>query len=515
MRNFKVVLGVAAVSLSLLSTSWVFALSKTAAVSTTNGEVIGVQSEDTGVQSFLGIPYAKPPVGDLRWKAPQPETWTEPFIADTVKPYCPQIRGGKSDESAREDCLGVNVWKPASATPETPVPVMVWFHPGSFSINAGHTWMGENLAAMGDVIVVSMNYRLNMLGFLALEELKAEDADAVGSYGVLDQQMVLKWVQDNIANFGGDPKNVTIFGESSGGMSVCVHLVSPQSQGMFNKAIMQSGPCAAMHTPLDDAAKQGKEWVSKLGCDEAEDYLACLRGKTTAEIVAALPPETKVSGLTWSPPIGTTALPDTPSTLFAQGAIKDMPVMFLATKDEGMLMVNGQGKLGIDEAEYASMVKEITGDHADKILAQYPATNYPSPGEALAAMLTDRDVKCPIRTDIRALSKAGNDSYMSYFTSGRNIEGFKHLGAFHTVEIDFVFFTDEGGFGLSEREKVLSRAMVSQWASFAHTGNPNADAAGVAWPKFNAKKEKYIEFNKRKIKATPNMFPECDFWDKL
>lgn len=515
MKKLNFIMTITAVSLSLFLANGASALSKAAYVSTTSGDVVGVQAD--GVQMFLGIPYAKPPVGDLRWKAPVPETWSEPFVADTVKPYCPQVRGGKIDKNAKEDCLGLNIWKPANATPENPLPVMVWIHPGSFSINGGHTWRGENLAKMEDVVVVSMNYRLNIFGFLALEELKAEDSEThtTGNYGILDQQLALKWVNENIAKFGGDPDNITIFGESSGAMSVCAHLASPASQGMFNKAIMQSGPCDFLNKTIEVSLQEGKKRASKLGCDEAEDYLACLRGKSTMEVVKALPPETKVSGVTWSPAIDNVTLTDVPSNLFAQGEITDTPIMFLATKDEGMLMVHGQNKLGIDKKEYHRMVKNITGENAKKVLAQYPASNYPSPGEALAAMLTDRDVKCSIHTDIHALAEAGNDTYMSYFTSGRNIEGFTKLRAFHTVEIDFLFHTDQGSFGLTEAEKVLSRGMMSHWASFAYTGNPNADAAGVAWPKFDVENEQYIEFNTKKVAAQPELFPECDFWDAL
>jgi len=519
MSNLKVVKTIAAALLLSVSTS-AAALSNTSTVSTTSGPVTGVQA-DNGVQMFLGIPYAEPPVGDLRWKAPQAiKPWTEPLAADAYGPVCPQKRGAKIVEGTNEDCLTINVWTP-NVAPEKKLPVMVWFHPGSFSINSGSTWGGKNLAEEGDVVVVSMNYRLNVFGFLALEELKAEDPNhpTTGNYGLEDQILSLEWVRDNIANFGGDPENVTIFGESSGGMSVSALVVSPKAQGLFHKAITQSGPSKAVDKSMEQATKEGAERLSTLGCEKGDGYLACLRSKTTDEVEGAIPPEGGLSGLMWTPVNDNIYLADSPADLFEAGkAPKDIPILYLVTKDEQMLMVNGQDKMGIDEKEYKALVAGLVeADDLDKVLEEYAPAKFESPAYALGAILTDRDVKCLIRKELRDLSKSGSNVYMSHFTAGRDeIESVKKIGAFHTIDVDFVFLTKEGSFGLNETEQALSRSMISQWSSFAYTGNPNAMAAGVAWPKFDmTSDEQYIEYDTDGINVKSKLFPHCDFWDNL
>ncbi|MCI5116357.1 MAG: carboxylesterase family protein [Candidatus Electrothrix sp. LOE1_4_5] len=489
------------------------------AVQTQTGSVVGVQAKN-GVQMFLGIPYAKPPVGSLRWKSPQPaDPWTV-FMANKYGPSCPQKRVDKVVEGTSEDCLTLNIWTPDS-TQDKQLPVMVWFHPGSFSINSGSTWSGENLAKEGNVVVVSMNYRLNVFGFLALEELKAEDPNhpTTGNYGFEDQLLSLKWVQENIANFGGDPSNITIFGESSGGMAVSALLVSPKAKGLFHKAITQSGPSKAVDKPMDQAIKESNEQLSKLGCQKGDGFLACLRSKSADEIESSIPPEVGLSGLTWTPVNDKIFLDDSPADLFEQGKMaQGIPVLYLVTKDEQMLMVNGQDMMDINEKAYKDTVADLIDSKADtkKVLEQYAASKYSSPAYALGAILTDRDVKCLIRKELRSLSKAGANVYMSYFTAGRDIPSVKPLGAFHTVDVDFVFLTKEGGFGLNEKEQVLSRSIISYWSSFAYTGNPNAMASGVAWPKYDMEgNEQYIEFDTDNISVEKDLFPQCDFWDAL
>ncbi len=520
MKKLKVVIGITAIFLAFFSPNWAFALSKATKVSTESGPVVGVQA-DNGIDMFLGIPYAEPPVGELRWKAPQPiAPWSKPLTADNYGPNCPQKRVDKVASGTSEDCLRLNVWTPDVASTEK-LPVMVWFHPGSFSINSGNTWGGKNLAKLGNVVVVSMNYRLNVFGFLALEELKAEDSNhpTAGNYGFEDQLLSLQWVQQNIAKFGGNPNNVTIFGESSGGMAVSALLVSPKAKGLFHKAITQSGPSAAVDRSMEQAIKEGNERLSPLGCEKEDGFLACLRSKSADEVQKAIPPEVGLSGIAWTPVNDNIFLADSPADLFKQGkAPKDIPVLYLVTKDEQMLMVNGQNMMDIDEKTYKKVVTGLIKPKADvkKVLKQYKASKFQSPAYALGAILTDRDVKCLIRNELRDLSKSGVDVYMSFFMAGRDIPSVKALGAFHTVDVDFVFFSDEGSFGLNEAEKVLSRSVISHWASFAHTGNPNAMATGVAWPKYDMQSgEQYIEFDTDNISVETKLFPQCDFWDAL
>ncbi len=521
MKKLQVIMGITAIVLSCVSTNSVLALSKSTEVATKSGPVVGVQAED-GVEMFLGIPYAAPPVGDLRWKSPQPVApWSEPLVADSFGPACPQKRGAKIVEGTNEDCLRLNVWTP-NTKPTKKLPVMVWFHPGSFSINSGNRWVGKNLAKLGDIIVVSMNYRLNVFGFLALEELNAENSShpTSGNYGLEDQILSLQWVQENIANFGGDPNNVTIYGESSGGMSVTTILVSPKAKGLFHKAITASGPSAAVNKPMATAVKEGAQRLSLLDCPKGDGFLACLRSKSADEVEQAIPPEGGLSGLTWAPVSDNIFLTDSPATLFKQGkAPKDIPMLYLVTKDEQMLVMSGNKLMDIDEDTHKEKVAGLIKSKSDleKVLKQYDASKYPSPVYALADVLTDRDAKCAIRNEIRDLSKSGVEVYMSHFMAGRDeVPIMKPLGAYHTIDVEFVFFVDEGDEGLNEAEKVLSRSMISYWSSFAHTGNPNATAAGVAWPKYNMESnEQYIEFDTDNISVSNNLFPQCDFWDNL
>jgi len=471
---------------------------------------------------FLGIPFAQPPIGELRWKSPQPvEPWSEPLVADSYGPVCPQARNGEPVEGASEDCLTLNVWTPSVEPEGEPLPVMVWLHPGSFSVNSGSTWDADDLAAIGDVVIVSPNYRLNVFGFLGMEALLNEDPDypSTGNYGIEDQQLALKWVQQNIASFGGDPDNVTLFGESSGGMAVCVHLVSPQSQGLFSKAVNQSGPCAFINQSLEQSIALGQEIATDVGCQDAEDVLGCMRGKSTEELLAALPAETSLIGLVWGPAVDDYILPVAPSEGFAQGAVaQDIPNIMMATKDEQNLLVLFRGKMDIDEQTYQTIIADLTPSEDDlpKILEQYAASKYETPALALGDFLTDREVKCTMRNDLRALDASGVDAYMAHFTIGRpQLPGMEALGAFHTVDVDFVMFTDDGDYALTEEEATVSRSIISYWSSLAYTGNPNANASGVAWPEYDADDQSYIEFGSEQIRAGSDLFPQCDFWDEI
>eukprot|EP00163_Fabomonas_tropica_P011007 TRINITY_DN2142_c0_g1_i3.p1 TRINITY_DN2142_c0_g1~~TRINITY_DN2142_c0_g1_i3.p1 ORF type:complete len:317 (-),score=67.20 TRINITY_DN2142_c0_g1_i3:80-1030(-) len=254
--------------------------------STVNGPVRGYTSE--GVNIWKGIPYAAPPVGDLRFKAPQPAApWDNPYDATYTREVCPQF---KQDFVmwGSEDCLYLNVYSPENATSSEPLPVMVWFYGGAYIFGDGYElgWYdGRNLARKRNVVIVTMNYRLSAFGFLGLKALADEDPNgSTGNYGVQDQLLALKWVQANINNFGGDPKQVTIFGQSAGGFSVCWHMVNPASAGLFRAAIMESGSCDTeeFFQTMDVAEKFAGIYTDAAGCNQtkignAADFLTCLR----------------------------------------------------------------------------------------------------------------------------------------------------------------------------------------------------------------------------------------------
>jgi para-nitrobenzyl esterase len=274
---------------------------------------------------FFAIPYAAPPVGDLRWKSPAPHApWTTPVSAIQPGPACGQLDALTSmsfDTTTSEDCLTLNVWAPKAAS-SSPAPVMLWIHGGSFVIGSGGSpdYDGQALSEATGAVVVTINYRLGPLGFLALPALHSEDPahPSSGMYGIEDQRAAMAWVQKNVAGFGGDPQNVTLFGESAGGISVCTHLISPPSKGLFQRAIIESGACATGLATTETAAQtQGANVAAKLGCSPSD--LACLRGKKVDEVLLALPTspfETITGGVSWGTVVDGLNLPDDPIKLF-------------------------------------------------------------------------------------------------------------------------------------------------------------------------------------------------------
>jgi len=294
-------------------------------VTTTSGVVHG--SSIDGVHSFLGIPFAAPPVGPLRFLPPKPPApWTTPRQAIAYGPDCAQLGAtGSLTASSSEDCLYVNVWTPAA--PVTKAPVYLWIYGGGFVSGSGANTLynGSNLVVAENAIVVTFNYRLGALGFLAHPELATEEGVATApSAGLADQQAALKWVHDNIAAFGGDPANVTLAGESAGGESVCTHLAMPGSKGLFAHAIIESGPCLdAAFTTKAAAEDQGTRLATALSCTD----LACIRGKTAEEVLKALPGRKALvgPGNSWFPLVDGALLPSTPLTAIASGSWASVP----------------------------------------------------------------------------------------------------------------------------------------------------------------------------------------------
>ena len=294
-----------------------------------------------GYQAFLGVPYAKPPVGALRWAPPEPpEAWTEPRSATGRPPRCVQRALGL-DLASQEDCLYLNVHTP-DPRPED-APVMVWLHGGAFLFGEGlqtdEGTAGDLLAATHGVVVVSLNYRLGPYGFLAHPALTAERG-ASGNYGLMDQRLALEWVRDNIAAFGGDPDDVTIFGESAGGLSVCAHLISPESEGLFHRAISQSGLCDSALDDLSDAEAAGERFADALSCADAE----CLRAASVDEITTAdgagSDPFGEVGAeRAWWPIVDGAVLEGDFRTEVERGAFVNVPTVVGWNADEGTLFV--------------------------------------------------------------------------------------------------------------------------------------------------------------------------------
>jgi para-nitrobenzyl esterase len=461
----------------------------TDAISTTSGDVVGTALG--GVSRFLGVPYAEPPVGDRRFRPPAPPApWTEPLKATDVGPSCLQAPGGLAGSSGQdEDCLRLNIWTP-SLSSDAKLPVMVFIHGGAFITGSGGDALydGARLAEKGQVVVVTINYRLGVFGFLAHPALIAEDPNgSAGNYGLLDQQLALKWVQSNIEAFGGDPANVTIFGESAGAASVCAHMASPLAGGLFQRAIGESGSCIMLSTPLLDDPSQshesavslGKRVAEALGCDAAPDAAACLRDKPTKDVLEAVPAklDLNLSAAQYGPNIDGWVLPIDVGDAFQSGNVTRVPYLSGANKDEGTLFTVGVSVS--TRAELEELIQTSIPDHASEALTLYPEDKYPNAHDALSALIGDLFL-CTQRLQARFMSTVEPKTFFYHFTRENLAGSLTGLGAFHGTELPYVFHNFNFPFIGGAEEEKLSEAVIGYWTRFAKTGDPNGGA--VTWP---------------------------------
>lgn len=380
------------------------------------GSVVDRQSTAT---SFLVIPYASPPVGKLRWSAPRPVSpWVEPRDASRIGNVCPQVvlalfavpGLNPGDVQGEEDCMYLNVYTPAKARPDSRLPVVVWIHGGAFTVGSGSAHDGSVLAANYGLVVVTMNYRLGALGFLALVGLDTEGkGDRSGNYGLLDQQAALQWVKNNIGAFGGNDQNVTIAGESAGGMSVCAQLAFLRAAGFFQRAIIQSGLCESPGNAVTvgEAERRNVEYVQKLGCSATD--IDCLRHVEPAKLMSTkVPGRRPVSNLVWSPVYESAVLPLKLQTAFSQGKFNRVPVLNETNHDEGRLFVSvasPNGKPVIAVQYWGGTGLLVGAANTRKVLLQYPFRTYGKPALASATMFTDGAFSCPAERIDSALSK--------------------------------------------------------------------------------------------------------------
>lgn len=471
-----------------------------------SGPITGAKGEVEGreIWTFKGIPYAAPPVDDLRWRPPQPVTpWAEPLACTSFGPACPQpaqselfyLDAGPTDE----DCLYLNVWSPAES-PEERLPVMVWIHGGSFKTGSGSmaVYDGQTLAALG-VVVVTINYRLGPLGFLAHPALSAESSEGVsGNYGLLDEIAALRWVQTNIGGFGGDPANVTVFGESAGAISILDLLVSPLAEGLFAKAIVQSGILldhgfgVSTTGTLEVAETAGEDFAEQSGADATGDVAEQLRAKTPEELLAVAEavaaPSVMEGGLNWKPVADGYVLPDLPSKLWLAGEQRDIPLLIGSNADEGNTFLAG---LTTSADEFEAQMQGVFGAYAEEALALYPITGPDDIVPTFSRMLTEVGFTSTVRLAARSMS-ATSPTFVYQFT---HVPLKNPLGAFHGVEIPYVFGTVDLFRGLGTIEQVdrdLSAEIMGYWTRFAATGDPNG-GSGPDWPAYEAATDRYLE----------------------
>lgn len=505
-------------------------------VLTDQGPVVGRSSR--GVRSFLGLPYAAPPVGDLRWKAPQPgPTWTTPRGATTFGQVCTQVVLGlfdvpgetRGDVKGDEDCLFLNVYAPTRATPATPLPVMVWIHGGGFTSGAGSDYDPSVLAQKQGVVVVTLNYRLGALGFLAHPGLDAESGGTSGNYGLQDQQAALRWVARNIAAFGGNPRNVTIFGESAGGMSVCAHLASPASAELFHKAIIQSGLCASPNNSVTaaQASRRNVAYAARLGCRTGG--MACLRGVDARKIATtAVPGLRGLGNLVWSPVYGGALLPRPLGEAFETGAFNQVPVMVGSNRDEGRLFISlaAPGGRPIQLWQYWGGTGLLVGAAKNgRVLAEYPGRSFATPALAFATVFTDAMFSCPALRVSRSLSRYVR-TYAYEFDDPQAVTTLKSpadlpgLGAFHSSSLVYAFQTPLVGLAdpaqFSAQQQKLADDFSTSWALFAKTEDPNLSER-APWAPFDPTRNNVWTFRPTGSSESTAFVQEhrCDFWSSL
>ncbi|NPU83669.1 MAG: carboxylesterase family protein [Syntrophaceae bacterium] len=498
----------------------IFAAGKTPDVIPIDSGPISGKAED-GLQIFLGIPYAAPPVGDLRWKPPQEVAlWTQVRTCREFGRSCPQT--GQSDPGTfSEDCLYLNVWTPAKK-PDEKLPVMVWIHGGGFNFGSASLpeYNGGNLAKKG-VVVVTLNYRLGPLGFLAHPLLSTESAHNVsGNYGLLDQIAALKWVQRNIAAFGGDPGRVTVFGQSAGSRSVTLLMISPLSAGLFQRAVAQSGgPIIGseylnpvFNGDMAGVSKMGRKLASRLGCDKAADVPACLRARSAQEILVAADCKTGLfdEGLFFAPVFDGRVLPPNPRMAYLDGRQHDVPIIVGSTLNEGNIYLAGVTDLTVDK--YMSFLKSRFAGDSGKALGMFPALEAKDVAPAVDRVVTVAANAHPARLVARSMERKKSRAYLYQFTRRPGTAMARKLGVHHGVDLAYVFGNMKKEDGYNDMDRLLSAQMTAYWVNFARTGNPNGPGLSD-WPAYDSESDLNLEFSDT-LRINRNLFrKECDFID--
>lgn len=497
-------------------------------VQTTWGPVRGFQSGET--YAFLGIPYAAPPLGELRWQPPaDPQPWTDELSATAFPPACPQWNDEETAVIGREDCLYLNVWTPITATPGADLPVLVFIHGGgnvkghtAKEVNGARLYDGRYLSARNDVVVVTLQYRLGALGFLVHPDLIAEsDYGGAGNYGLMDQIQALTWVQDNITAFGGDPAQVLLFGESGGAENTCMLLASPLAEGLFSRALMQSGGCVAK-TAAERAA-EGTAFAAAAACGEAADTLLCLRQTLTTTLVTAIDTTPIISGVvsqTFGSNVDGYVLPHSPLVALALGAHNHVPFVIGSNADEMLPLAPP-----LTENAYILLVHAMLNPFrpgaGSEALALYAVGDepgaYPTARQAYAALVTDGQFTCPARRITRLAARSQTEPVYRYFFS-QSLSAFPYnlMGAFHGLELFFVFQQMENitDYAPTAEDLALQAAMGDYWTQFAASGDPTSHDR-ASWPIYDAGEESYLELGAPLITGTHLRAEKCDFWDSI
>ncbi|OGP61265.1 MAG: hypothetical protein A2V67_14680 [Deltaproteobacteria bacterium RBG_13_61_14] len=497
-------------------------------VPTRSGPVQGAQdSNNPAACAWKGIPFAAPPVGELRWQPPQPVLpWSGARRADKFGDRCMQkgimaLEGVMSEAGMSEDCLYLNVWRPKK---EGTFPVMVWIHGGGYYGGAASTafYWGDRLAVAGDLVVVSTNYRLNVFGFFAHPALREEDPHrSSGSQGTLDQVAALQWVQDNIHNFGGDPNNVTIFGESAGGWSICTMVATPLAQGLFKGAILESGGCKQSQD-LEKGYATARKISENLDCPAGD--LECLR-RLPAEKVLKKGFAGGMGNLEFMPHHDGYALFDTPLAMIRSGNYNHAAFMAGSTRDEfGKALKLRRDVKKIKPEDYERQLVErfeFSPEEAKTLVQLYPLDQFGNrPVEAYGRMFgADMALACPTYAGLLAAAERQSGTYYYRFDY-LGMKYSQYTGAAHAFEIPFIFdsldrpptslFYNRHNLG---EAKALSRIIQGYWINFAKTGNPNGTGL-PEWPEFDPERQRVQILNTDTHAEPADISPRCSFWEE-
>ncbi len=504
-------------------------------IQTDKGKVTGVLDEKNGVCGYKGIPYVSAPVGELRFARPvEHEPWPETLIANDPKAECLQMPMSlmpAKNPTGSEDCLYLNIWHPKNAA-ERAKAVMVFLHGGSY-IYGSKNWDlydGANLSRRGDVVVVTINYRLSALGFLVHPALKDKDGYS-GNYGLWDQLAALKWVKKNIARFGGDPDNVTLFGESAGGISVGLQLVSPESKGLFHKAIIESGPMILFSDTVDKMEKSGTAIAELLGCKDPNTAAECLRSVPAERFIKDVPininpisdydPNLK---FTYEPCIDGRFIPDVPLKLIVKGLFATgIPVIIGSNSDEASyftvsMNLKTEEDLVKNFEKNSVILNEMLGIdiNPDIVMKVYPLEKYKNPRDAYNAVVRDVAFTCPTDMVAKMISKYQPNTFLYIFAKPPTKGGMLgDWGAFHGSELAFVYgnFEFMGIKFFSKANAAYAKKVIAYWADFAKTGTPKPEGL-PEWTRFNPQIGNHLLFGEDNISMSENYQKEaCDLME--
>lgn len=501
-------------------------------VATGRGWVQGI--EEDGVWRWQGVPFAAPPVGDLRFAPPAPHAcWDDVMLTTAFGPKCAQyeVTLGGARAIGDEDCLTLNVWSPVGVADGRARPVLFFIHGGGNIVGSASEaliggapiYNGAALAARGDAVVVTTQYRLGPLGFLSLPELDAEGATGTsGNQGLQDQIAALEWVQRNISAFGGDPTRVMVFGESAGGINTCMMATSPLTAGLMHRALIQSGGCGAVSRAR---AQEVSAAAAALFDCEGDDRLACLRGVDAATLMlegsgtVGLGDSAADNGLSWGPSVDGHVLVADPLTRAAAGQHAHVPLVVGSNADE--MAATSINRVSVETAEeYAAAVRAtfaiLGGMAVEYILEAYPVDDFESPNDAFIQVTTDAFFTCTARNIARTFA-AGQDAPVYRYLFARRFETAMGPGrAAHGIELLYVFrsYEDIPGYVPAAGEHAVADQMMDAWLAFAATGDPGGGAAGD-WPPYVEPGESAVVFDDPPDVEDGIRGAQCDLWETI